>query len=147
MIKRINADLKTAMLAKDKLRTETLRLLKSSLQYYKMQYKKDELTDEDVLIVLQKEAKKRRDAIEDALDAGRKDIVENEKAQLRILEIYLPERISEKELDKLIEKIAEQTEAHSMRDMGRLMKTLIAQLKGRADTKVISDKVKHILSK
>ncbi|MEK9178692.1 MAG: GatB/YqeY domain-containing protein, partial [Patescibacteria group bacterium] len=132
---RLQEELKKSMLAKDTLRTSVLRLLLSSLNYYEIEkggagYS---ATPEDVLSVIQKEAKQRRDSIAEFEKAGRQELVDKEKKELEILQTFLPEQISEEEVVKIVEQTISETEASGMQDMGKVMGALNVKLKGKAD--------------
>src|SRR5664279_761711 len=95
LIDKIAADLKAAMLAKDAARTSTVRMLKSAIEYYKIEKKQESLTDADVTAVIKKQIKQRQDSIEGFTKGGRADLVEKEKAELTVLKSYLPEELSQ----------------------------------------------------
>src|SRR3989344_4606266 len=120
---KIQEDLKQSMLAQDELKTSVLRLLKSAIGYYEINaggagY---EATDEDVLTVINKEAKQRRDSIEQYTAGRRQDLADKEKKELAILLKYLPEQMSEEEIRKLVDEAVSQTSAASIQDMGKVM--------------------------
>ncbi len=145
---RLQEELKKSMLAKDTLRTSVLRLLLSSLNYYEIEkggagYS---ATPEDVLSVIQKEAKQRRDSIAEFEKAGRQELVDKEKKELEILQTFLPEQISEEEVVKIVEQTISETEASGMQDMGKVMGALNVKLKGKADMGMVSGIVKQKLS-
>lgn len=145
----LKEELKQSMLAKDSVKTSTLRMLISALGYYEIQkggagY---EATDEDVLSVIQKEAKQHKDSIEQFKNAGRDDLVEKEEAELKILEAYLPEQMSEDEIRKLVSEAIAQTGASSPADMGKVMGALMPKTKGKADGALVSKIVREELAK
>lgn len=146
---KLQEDLNASMLAKDETRTSTLRLLLSALGYYEINkggagY---EATDEDVLSVISKEAKQRKDSIEQFKNANRTELVEKEEKELAILESYLPAQMGEEEIRSLIKQAVEQTGATNMQDMGKIMPELMPKLKGKADGGLVSKIVKEELSK
>lgn len=139
--------LKESMLAKTQLRTSVLRFILSGITYYEIQkggagY---EATDEDVMAVIQKEVKQRRDSIEQFEKAGRQDLAEKEKAELTILETYLPEQMNEDEVQKLVKEAITQTGATTPQDMGKVMGALMIKIKGKADGGLVSRLVKESL--
>lgn len=141
--------LKEAMLAKDELRTAVIRFILSGITYYEINkggagY---EATDEDVMSVINKEIKQRRDSIEQFEKAGRTDLVDKEKAELAILETYLPEQMSEEEVKKLVDEAVATTNAASPQDMGKVMAALMPKVKGKADGSLVSRLVKEALMK
>lgn len=145
----IQDDLKNAMLAKDETRLSVIRMLKSAIQYFEIQkggagY---EATDEDVIEVIGKEVKKRKESIELYEKGGRYESAEKEKNEAKILESYLPEQLSEEEVAKLVEEAISQTTATTMADMGKVMGALMPKTKGKADSTFISNLVRKKLSK
>lgn len=141
--------LKESMLAKDELRTSVLRFVLSGITYYEINkggagY---EATDEDVMAVIQKEVKQRRDSIEQFENAGRQDLADKEKAELNILQTYLPAQMGEEEVRKLVEEAVATTGATTQQDMGKVMGALMPKVKGKADGGLVSRLVKEALSK
>ncbi len=146
--KQLQEELKQSMLAKDELKTSVLRLLLSAIGYYEIQeggagY---EATDENVLSVIQKEVKQRKDSIEQFQNAGRQDLADKETNELNILQIYLPKQMSEEEIRVLVKDAIEQTDASSIQDMGKVMGALMPKVKGKADGTLVSQIVKTKLS-
>jgi uncharacterized protein YqeY len=144
----LQQQLKESMLARDALRTSVLRMLLSAINYYEIQkggagY---EATDEDILGVIQNQAKQRRDSIEQFKTAGRQELVDKEAQELEILSVYLPEQMSEEEITKLVKEAIAQTGATSMADMGKLMGALMPKIKGKADGNLVSGIVKKELT-
>ena len=144
----LQEELKQSMLSKDELRTSVLRLLLSAINYYEIQkggagYT---ATEEDVLSVIQKEAKQRRDSITEFEKAGRQELVEKEKSQLKILEAFLPAQMPEEEVRNIVEQTITETGATTIADMGKVMGTLIPKLKGKADMGLVSNIVREKLN-
>jgi len=140
-------ELKKSMLAKDELKTSVLRMLLSSLSYLEIQKGKDyEANSEDVLSIIQKEAKQRNDSIEQFKSAGRDELVKKEEQELELLKKYLPEQMNNEELEELVTKAISQTNASSMQDMGKVMGALMPMVKGKANGSVISKIVSERLS-
>lgn len=142
-------ELTKSMLARDTEQTAILRLILSALKYYEIQkggagY---EATDEDVIAVIQKEVKQRKDSIEQFSAAGRQDLVDKEQKELERLEKYLPEQMSEEEIKKLVAEAIAQTGASSLQDIGKVMGALMPKTKGKADGSIVSRIVKEELSK
>jgi len=137
-------DLKAAMRAKDDARRRALRSLRAALA--EKARTGGELAEEDEMKVLQKQAKQRREALQQYEDAGRDDLAEKERAELAVIEDYLPERLSDEELDRELEAIIEETGAASMSDMGRVMGTAMDRLRGRAQGGRVQKHVKALLS-
>ena len=133
------------MLAKDADRLSTLRLLKSALGYLQIERKTDSLNDADVIVVIQKEGKKRRDAIEQYQTGGRPELAEKEAKELTVLESFLPPALSPEELDALVRATIQELGATSKKDMGPVMKAVQVKVAGRADGKTISGLVGKLL--
>ena len=135
------------MLAKDTLKTSVLRMLLSAVNYYEIQKGGAGYTarDEDVLSVIQKEAKQHKDSIEQFKNAGRTDLVEKETKELELLKKYLPKQLGKEEVRKLVKDAISQTGATSAKDMGRVMGVLMPKIKGKADGGMVSRIVKDSL--
>ena len=138
-------DMKSAMLNKEQVKLETLRSLKAAVKNFEID-KKKEAEDADVLDILQKEVKKRRDAIEQFKQGGRDDLVNHEQAQIDVLSVYLPEQMSEEELRKIVEEVIAETGASSKADIGKVMGQLMPKIKGKADGGMASRIVNEKLS-
>jgi uncharacterized protein YqeY len=145
LMDQINADLKAAMKESDKFRTQTLRSLKSAIKYAEIE-SGAELDDQGVQAVMAKQAKQRRDSIAEFEKGGRDDLVENEAAELAILEGYLPEQMSEEEIRAKTEAVIAELGVTDMTGMGQVMKELMAELKGQADGKVVNRIVRELLA-
>ncbi len=122
-IEKINAEIKASMLARDADRTGALRLLKSAVGYLQIEKKVDVLPDADVLAVVQKEAKKRRDSIEEFDRGGRAELAAKERAELKVLEEFLPKQLSPEETEELVKAAITEVGATSKKDMGAVMKS------------------------
>ncbi len=145
---KLQEELKQSMLAKDEIKTSVLRMLLSAINYYEINkggagY---EATDEDVLAVIQKEVKQRRDSIEQFKTAGRQDLVDKETKELKILQKYLPQEMSEEEIKSLVKQAVSQTGAMAIADIGKVMAVLMPKLKDKADGSLVSKIVKEELS-
>ncbi|MBU3979017.1 GatB/YqeY domain-containing protein [Patescibacteria group bacterium] len=149
MKQQLRDELKKAMLARDAVKTSVLRMLLSAIQYFEI--KKGgagyEATDEDVLIVIAKEAKQHKDSIEQFSAGGRQDLVDKEKKELEILQAYLPAQMGEEEIRKLVIDAIKQTGASSPNDMGKVMGALMSKVKGKADGGLVSKIVREKLGK
>src|SRR3989344_842340 len=144
---KLQEELKTSMLAKDKLKISVLRLLLSATNYYEIQkggagY---QATDEDVFSVIQKEAKQRKDSIEQFSAAGRQDLADKEKEELELLQKYLPKQMDEEEIRILVKEAISQSDATSPSDMGKVMGVLMPKIKGKSDGTLVSKIVKEEL--
>ena len=144
---RIQEDLKQAMLAKEVEKLSTIRMLKSALQYFEIQKGGAGYSaiDEDVIDVVGREIKKRRESIEMFQKGGRQELVDKEQKELEQLQTYLPEQLSEDEVRKLVDNAISQTGAASIQDMGKVMGILSSQTKGKADGSMVSSIVKEKL--
>jgi len=141
----LDANLKQALKSGDKSTTATLRGLKSAIKYEEIEVG-DELDDNDVLGVIAKQAKQRRDSIAEFEKAGRTDLVQQESAELAILEAYLPEQLSEDEIRTKAQAVIAELGATDLKGMGQVMKHLMADLQGQADGKVVNQVVRQLLS-
>ncbi|MCX6869637.1 MAG: GatB/YqeY domain-containing protein [Verrucomicrobia bacterium] len=142
---RVNDELKSSMLARQAVRTGTLRMLKAALGYAQIEKKTETLSDADVMAMIQREAKKRRDSIEEFEKAGRTEMAANEKAELEVLTEYLPKALSAEELESLIREVITEVGATSKKDMGAVMKAAQSKVDGRADGKSVSALVSRLL--
>jgi uncharacterized protein YqeY len=140
----IGKNLIEAMKAQDKERLSALRNIKSLLKYKAIDAKRD-LNDEEVIQALSTLAKQRRESIESFAKGGRQDLVDKEEAELKIIESYMPSPLSIEELEQIIRKAIQDTQAQGPKDMGKVMKALMPLVTGRSDGKVVSEKVKSLL--
>lgn len=145
---KLNEDMKAAMLSKDAEKLSTIRMLKSAVQYHEIQkggagY---EATDEDILEVIGREVKKRRESIELYEKGGRQELADKEKKELELLQTYLPEQMGEEEIEKIVKEAIENTGATSMQDMGKLMGVIMPQVKGKADGNLVNKIVRENLN-
>lgn len=139
-------ELKQSMLAKMAEKTSVLRMLISAISYFEINKGAGyTATDEDVMNVIQSEAKKRRDSIEQYTSANRPELAEKEQSELVLLQEYLPEQMGEEEVRKLVTNAVNQTGATSASDMGKVMSVLMPQVKGKADGGVVSKLVREAL--
>jgi len=141
---RINDDVKNAMRAKDKERLATLRLITSAIKQIEVDTR-TELDNDQVIAVLEKMLKQRKDSIEQFENAGRDELAEKEKSEVVIIKEYMPEQMSDADVDKLIDDAIASTGAASMKDMGKVMGMLKPQLAGKADMGQVSGKIKSRL--
>lgn len=143
---RINEDLKSAMRAGDKVRLTTVRSIRALILEFEKSGASKEMTEEDEIKMLTSAAKKRKDSIEQYENAGRKDLADKEKAELEIINSYLPEQISPEELLAEIKNLAEELGLSSKADFKILMPKSIQAFKGKADGKLIKETVEKVLS-
>jgi len=142
----IAADMKAAMLAKDAPRLSTLRLLKSAIDYYKIEKKQEKLADADVTAVIKKQIKQRQDSIEGFEKGGRADLAEKEKAELAILKAYLPEELAPAQIEEIVVATIKELGATTKADMGKVMKAVQIKIAGRADNRLVSQTVSSKLA-
>ena len=140
----LQADMTGAMRARDELRLSTLRMARSALQYARVN-KRAELNDDDVLAVLNREAKQRRESAYEFRKGGRPDLAEKEEAELAIIVEYLPTQLEEHEIAELVESAVAESGASSPRELGKVMALLSPKVKGRADGRLVSDLVRRRL--
>ena len=143
--KRITDDMKSAMKAKDKQALKAVRMILEAIKQKEID-ERIELNDAQVMTVIQKMVKQRKDSISQFSDAGRSDLVEIEEAELEIINNYMPEQLSEEEVASFVDKAINDTGANSMKDMGKLMGMLKSQLQGKADMSLVSQLIKSRLS-
>ncbi len=147
LFEQVSEDIKTAMKERDKVALDTLRNIKKVfLEAKTAPGANDTLEDADALKIIQKLAKQGKESAQTYIDAGRQDLADSELAQVSVIERYLPEQLSEAEIEKIVKTIIEQTGATSMKDMGKVMGMANKQLAGKADGKTISSIVKKLLA-
>ncbi|MEE1205096.1 MAG: GatB/YqeY domain-containing protein [Prevotella sp.] len=143
----ISEDIKAAMKARDKVRLETLRNIKKVfLEAKSAPGANDTLEDADALKILQKLAKQGRETAQTYIDNNRQDLADEELAQAKVIEEYLPKPLTEEEIEKEVKDIIAQTGAQGMKDMGKVMGMASKKMAGRADGRAISTIVKKLLA-
>lgn len=148
LFEQINADIKTAMLAREKVTLETLRGIKKEFLEAKTAKGSDgQLHDEQALKILQKMLKQRKETAEIFKEQNRADLADNELAEAAVIERYLPAPMTDAELEKIISEIIVQVGASGPQDMGKVMGIASKQLAGKAEGRAISEKVKSLLAK
>ena len=138
---RLNEDIKAAMKAQDKVRLGTLRLLNSAIKQLEIDNRVD-LDDTGVLAVIEKAIKQRRESIKQYETAGRPELAASEQAEIEVLQVYLPEPLTDPELQALIANAISETGAAGMKDMGKVMAHLKPQVQGRTDMGALSGQIK-----
>jgi len=141
----INQDVKNAMKAKETKKRDALRLLTSAFKQIEVDERKD-LTDDDVIKIIQKQVKSRNDAATQYKDAGRDDLMQIELDEIAIYEPYLPAQLNDDELSKTLSEIIAKVGASSMKDIGKVMGTASKALAGKADGKRINECVEKLLA-
>lgn len=142
----INRDMIAAMKAKDKEKLSTIRMLKSALQTEEIN-KQAELTEEEELTILAREKKQRVESLNEFKAATRQDLVDKLIKEIAIVDNYLPAQLGEEEIRTIVQETIAQTQASSMKDMGKVMGALMPKVKGKADGTIVSSVVKEELNK
>ena len=145
VFKKLTDDMKAAMKAGEKEKLTTIRLLRGNLKDAAID-KRADLTSDEELSVLTSAAKKRREAITAYEEAGRHDLAKKEKFELDIIQAYLPKPLSSEEIEKIVDSAIQQVDAISIKDLGKVMPVIMAQVKGRADGKTINELVRQKLN-
>ena len=140
------ADIKSAMKNKESDKLATLRFLHSAIKNKEIEVRPKELTEDDVLSVIKKMVKQRKDSIEQYERAGRQDLADKEKAELVFMNTYLPEQLSEEKVLSIVEETITELGAKDMKDMGKVMQAVLTKTGGAADNKVVSQLVKQSLN-
>jgi uncharacterized protein YqeY len=141
---RLLEDFKTAMREKDIVSKNVIQMVRSAV----LQIEKDSKTtldDDGIIEVIAKELKKRRDSLPDYEKSGRQDLINDLKAEIEILLRYLPQQLTEEELEAIIKQAIEETGASSAKDMGKVMQVVMPQVKGRADGRMVSQIAKRLI--
>ncbi len=142
----INNDFIEALKNKESEKLSVLRMLKSSIKNSEIALKKT-LDDPEVVKILQREVKQRKDSVESFSNAGRKQLAEKEEKEIKYLEKYLPEQLSNDDLTAILETVIAETGAKSMADLGKVMASAMSKVSGRADGSAVSEKAKELLTK
>ncbi len=141
---KIEKDLKESLKSGDKNRLSILRMVKSAVKNKEIE-KGDPLTDEDIQAVFRSFSKKAGESIEQFSRAGRDELAEKEKAELAVLQEYLPKQLGEEDIRKAVRDVIDETGAAGVKDMGRVMKAVMSKLKGQADGRLVNNLVKETL--
>lgn|SRR5690625_3175657 len=137
--------MKEAMKDKDRTRLSVIRMLRAALQNEAIEKGVDELSDDDAIVIVSRQAKQLNESISEFTAAGRDDLVEKSKQELAILEQYMPEQLSEEELKEIVEQAIESTGATSKREFGKVMGAVMPQVKGKADGSEVQKLVQQLL--
>ena len=143
---RLMDDLKQAMRDKDALRRETIRMVRSAVRYAEIEWQR-EATDEEIISLIQREVKRRQEALEMFRKGGRQDLVTTEEAALKILQEYLPRQLDEQEIRRVVERIVSELGASGPSQLGPVMRKAMAELRGRADGRLVNQIAREILSR
>ncbi|HWU42136.1 MAG TPA: GatB/YqeY domain-containing protein [Bdellovibrio sp.] len=143
---KISADVKAAMIAKETTKLGALRMLQAAIKNREIDMRPNPITPDEVLAVLKKLVKQRKESIEQFQQAGRQDLVDQESAELKVLEVYLPSQMSREQIEALVTEVIAALGAKTVKDMGPVMKEVIAKSAGAADNKVVSEVIKSKLT-
>lgn len=146
LLESLNQDMKQAMRNRDKQTLSVIRMVKASLQNEAIKLGKDELSEEEELTILTRELKQRKDSLHEFKEAGRDDLVENLLNELTVLQAYMPEQLSDDELEKIVLQTIEEVKATSKKEMGKVMGALMSKVKGKADGTEVKNLVQKHLS-
>ncbi len=146
LVEKIGQDYIQAMKAKDSVRVSTLSFLRAQMKNVMIDLKAAQLSDEQVQDVIRKQVKQRKDSIQQYEKGGRQDLADKEKLEMGILQSYLPPAMSAEELTPYIQEAVQNVNAQGMKDMGKVMKEVLAKVGDRADGTLISELVKKVLS-
>lgn len=141
---RLNEDMKQAMKSQDKFKLSVIRMVRAAIKNIEIDTKRT-LDDNEVLDVLNREIKQRKDSLQEFEKAGRDDLAETVKAEIAILSDYMPQQLSEEEVKAIVQQTIQETGASSKADMGKVMGALMPKVKGRADGKLVNQLVQQLL--
>ncbi len=140
------ADVKSAMIAKESLKLTTLRSLQAAIKNREIDMRPDAITSDEVMAVLKKLVKQRKESIDQFQTAGRQDLVDQESAELKILEAYLPTQLGREQIEKIVTEVIATLGAKTVKEMGPVMKETMVRTGGAADNKIVSEVIKSKLS-
>lgn len=146
MFDKIYSDIVSAMKSKDTLRLSTLRMLKGSIDLERINKRVDKLSDDDIIVIIGKQIKTRKESIVEFEKGNREDLIEKTKKEIEILSEYMPEELSNEELNKIIDEVITTLGASTVKDMGNVMKEVSSKVKGRADMSLVSSIIKNKLN-
>ncbi len=141
---RLNEDMKQAMKNQDKFKLSVIRMIRSTIKNVEIEQRRD-LDDNEVLDVLSREIKQRKDSLQEFEKAGRDDLAEKVKAEIAVINEYLPEQLTEEEIHAIVKQTIQEVGASSKADIGRVMGALMPKVKGRADGKLVNQVVQQML--
>jgi len=138
-------EFKTAMRNKEKLKKDVLMMARAAVKQKEVDTRQ-ELSDDDIVDILAKQIKQKRDSIEDFKKANRDDLVDQARADIAILEVYMPEQLTEEEIETIVKEAIIATNAQTMKDMGKVMGAIMPKVKGKADGTIVNQLVKKHLN-
>ncbi len=142
---RLMQDLKTAMRNKDRTLKDTITMVRAAIKQREVD-ERIELEDEDVVALISKQVKQRKDSIEDFRKGNREDLAEAAQKEIDILMNYLPKQLSEEEIDEIVKSVVDEVGANSMKDMGKVMGKVMPKVRGKADGSLVNKIVKQYLN-
>lgn len=143
---KILADMKEAMKSKDTVRLEAIRFLQSQIKYKEIEVRPNTITNDEVLQVIKKLVKQRKESIEQFTAANRQDLVDKEVAELKIIESFLPAQMSKEQVEAVVAEVIAELKATTIKDMGPVMKAVTAKTMGAADNKMVSEVIRSKLA-
>lgn len=143
---KIMADVKAAMIAKESLKLGALRMLQAAIKNREIEVRPEAITKDDVMGVIKKLVKQRKESIEQYQQANRQDLADKEAEELKVLENYLPAQMSREQIEPIVNEVIAALGAKSVKDMGPVMKEVIARTAGTADNKIVSEIIKAKLA-
>jgi uncharacterized protein YqeY len=143
---KLSEDMKNAMRAKETVKLETIRFLNSAIKNKEIEMRPEPITEKEIMDVIKKLVKQRKESIEQFTAAGRTDLADKESSELKILEEYLPAQLSKEKVEALVLETIKELNATSVKDMGTVMKSVIAKTAGSADNKLVSEIIKAKLN-
>ncbi len=146
ILPKIMNEIKEAMRSKDSVKLGTLRFLQAAVKNREIEMRPTPITDDEVMAVIKKLVKQRKESIEQYKAGNRQDLVDQEAAELKILETYLPSQMTKEQVEKLVVDVMTALNAKSIKDMGNVMKEVLAKSGGAADNKLVSELVRAKLS-
>ncbi len=143
---KLSADLKAAMIAKDSVKLGAIRFLQAAIKNREIDMRPNPITAEEVMAVIKRLAKQRKESIEQFTAGGRPDLADQEKAELAVLEAYLPAQMSREQIEVVVTEVIAALGAKTVKDMGSVMKEVVARTAGTADNKTVSEVIKEKLA-
>jgi uncharacterized protein YqeY len=140
----LNEDMKQAMKSQNKFRLSVIRMVRSAIKNIEIDQRKT-LNDEEIIDILSREIKQRRDSLQEFAKAGRDDLAESVQAEIAIIAEYLPQQLTEEEIKAIVQQTIQETGASSKAEMGKVMSALMPKVKGRADGKLVNQIVQQQL--
>jgi hypothetical protein len=146
LLQKIDDDLKTAMKASDTVKVSVLRMAKAALKNKEID-QKDALSEDDIRSVFSSLSKRSKESIEQFAKGGREDLADKERQELSVLQTYLPQELTQEELDRIIAEAIRESSAESLKDIGNVMRLVMPRVRGAADGKVVNQRVRALLEK